>query len=170
MRQHGLHNPKQTCNLKDTNTSRSGPGRCLSPLQTDTLSDSHLPCSVLAGSPSRWLTGMWMDIQPSVLPKQSRTVQWPAWKTHCWGAVTSWERKMYLKLLPTERATGVIIKMATPMLIIRKHKIKTEARSTTVAASALCNGKLLTARYCLPSNSSVWVLCTNIYRVPWVHR
>lgn len=149
--------------------------------------DAYLPCkqtplvtatfhAVLAGSPSRWLTGMWMDIQPSVPPNN------PGLSSGQHGRPTAGElsppggERCTSNFFPQKEPLGsllvvaLIIKMTMPMLIIRKHKIKTEARSTTVTASALCNGKLLTARYCLPSDSLVWVLCTNIYQVPWVPR
>lgn len=58
MRQHGLHNPKQSCNLKDINTTGSGPGEMLiSSANRPGLGGSHPPHSALARSSSRWLTG-----------------------------------------------------------------------------------------------------------------
>lgn len=63
-------------------------------------------------------------------------------------------------------AVVLIITITMILLMIandNRHKIKTKARSPEATAVALRNGELLTARYCLPSDSIVWVLCTNIY-------
>ena len=76
---------------------------------------------------------------------------------------------MYLGHLHTQRATGVTACRGShyhnndDTANDNKHEIKTKARSSTANSVALHNGELLTAKYCLPSDSIVWVLCTNIY-------
>lgn len=142
--------------------------RCLSPLQTESSqwqSPSTLSISKVVQQVADWQE----ETQSSTPPNTPRTAPWRAWKTHSWEAITSRERKMYVGHLHTQRAIGITAFSGShyynndDTANDNKHKIKTEARSPAATAVALRNGELLTARYCLLSDSIVWVLCTNIY-------
>lgn len=132
------------------------------------LGGSHPPHSALARSSSRWLTGS--QILSLRLPQTNQGLPSGQHGAPTTGKIiTSWERKLCLGHLYTERATGVTARSGShyhnndDTANDNKHEMKTKAHGPAATAAALCNGELLTARYCLPSDSTVWVLCTNIY-------
>lgn len=147
MKQHGLHNPKQSCNLKDINTTRSGPGEMLISSANKQLTVAvtlHTRASAASVRlSSRWLTGWQEGSQPSTPSNKPGAAQWPAWKTHYWEAITSWERKMCLGHLHTNRATGVTALSGShyydDIANDNKHKIKTKPHSPTATVVALHN-------------------------------
>lgn len=140
--------------------------RCLSSLQTESSqwqSPSTLSISEVGQQVADWQE----ETQPSTSPNKPRTAQWPAWKT---GKLSPPRRERCMSdTFCTQRATRVTACSGShcynndDTANDNKHKIKTKARSPAATAVALRNGELLTARYCLPSDSIVWVLCTNIY-------